>query len=194
MTGFGRTGAMFATQHDAVLPDVMALGKGITGGYLPLGATVASGEISDAFLGEYEEFKTFFHGHSYSGNQLACAAARASLQLLHDVHPIGHIRALATILSAEAQRFWEHPNVGDVRCEGMICAVEIVRDFTTRERFPIGQRIGFHTCEAARQHGLLTRNIADVLVLMLPYCVTEEQIRQAVESLWQGLCEVLPTT
>jgi adenosylmethionine-8-amino-7-oxononanoate aminotransferase len=192
MTGFGRTGAMFAFQHEGVKPDVVALGKGIAGGYLPLAATVASEEIFAAFDGEYAEFRTFFHGHSYSGNQLGSAAALASLRLFESVHTIEHIRARAGVMKELTQRFWGHPNVGDVRCDGMICAIELVEDFTTRRRFPVERRIGFWVSEVARRHGLLTRCIGDVLVLMPPYCVSEEQLAQAVEALWRGLSDVLP--
>ena len=191
MTGFGRTGAMFASQHDGVTPDVVAMGKGITGGYMPLAATVASAEIFAAFDGEYSEWRTLFHGHSYSGNQLGCAAALASLRLLQTAHPMAHVRARGEKMCALAQRFWEHPNVGDVRCEGMICAIEIVEDFATRRKFPAVQRIGFRVSEAARMHGLITRCVGDVLVLMPPYCVSEEQLAQAVEALWRALDEVL---
>jgi adenosylmethionine-8-amino-7-oxononanoate aminotransferase len=192
MTGFGRTGATFACQHEGVTPDVLALGKGITGGYLPLAATVASAEIFAAFDGEYAEFRTFFHGHSYSGNQLGCAAALASLRVLETVHPPAHVQARGAKLSALAQRFWEHPNVGDVRCEGMICAIELVEEFATRRRFSLERRVGFQVSEAARKHGLLTRCVGDVLVLMPPYCMTEEQLAEAVDALWNGLVEVLP--
>jgi len=192
MTGFGRTGAMFAFQHEGVVPDVVALGKGITGGYLPLAATIASGGILAAFDGEHAEFRTFFHGHSYSGNQLGCAAALASLRLFGSVHRMGHVRSLGGKLRALAQRFWEHPNVGDVRCEGMICAMELVEDFALRRRFPVERRVGFRVSEAARKHGLLTRCVGDVLVLMPPFCTTEEQLAQAVDALWRGLGEVLP--
>ena len=192
MTGFGRTGAMFACQHEGVMPDVLALGKGITGGYLPLAATVASAEIFAAFDGEHSEWRTFFHGHSYSGNQLGCAAALASLRLLETVHPMAHVRARGEKLCALAQRFWEHPNVGDVRCEGMICAFEIVEDFATRRCFSAEQRVGFRVSEAARAHGLITRCVGDVLVLMPPYCVSEQQLAQAVDALWRALAEVVP--
>ena len=191
MTGFGRTGAMFAAHHEEVTPDVVALGKGITGGYLPLAATIASTEIFAAFLGEFAEMKTFFHGHSYSGNQLGCAVARASLRLLHGEHSMEHVRGRAAVLEKLAQRVWQHPNVGDVRCEGMICAIELVEDFATRSRFPFSQRIGHRVCEAARAHGLLTRCVGDVLVLMPPYCVTDVQLAQAVDALWLALGEVL---
>jgi adenosylmethionine---8-amino-7-oxononanoate aminotransferase len=170
------------------------LGKGITGGYLPLAATIASEEIFAAFDGEYAEFRTFFHGHSYSGNQLGCSAARASLRLLESVHTMEHVRGRAAVLARLAQRFWEHPNVGDVRCEGMICATELVEDFASARRLPAERRTGYRVSEAARRHGLLTRCIGDVLVLMPPYCVTDAQLAQAVDALWSALVGVLPTT
>src|SRR5262249_49970298 len=184
--------AMFACQHEGVTPDVLALGKGITGGYLPLAATVASAEIFAAFDGEYSDWRTFFHGHSYSGNQLGCAAALARLGVLETVHPMALVQARGEKLCALAQRFWEHPNVGDVRCEGMICAIELVEDFATRRRFSVERRMGFRVSETARKHGLLTRCVGDVLVLMLPFCTTEAQLAEAVEALWSGLCENLP--
>ena len=193
LTGFGRTGAMFAFQHEAeVQPDVIALAKGLTGGYLPLAATIASREIFESFLGEYAEFKAFFHGHSYSGNQLGCAAARASLALFEKVHTLAHIRERAATLQRLVQQLWEHPNVGDLRCEGTICAIELVEDFETRRRFPVERRVGWRVCEAARKRGLLTRPIGDVIVLMPPYCVTDEQLAACVEAIVQALAEVLP--
>jgi len=192
LTGFGRTGPLFAAQGEHVTPDIVALGKGITGGYMPLAATLASDEIYSAFLGEYEEFKTFFHGHSYSGNQLGCAVAKASLGLLQTTHTETHRAQLASHLGTSTQRFWHHSNVGDVRCDGTICAIELVKDFATRERFPVGEKIGFRVCEAARKHGLLTRNIGDVLVLMPPYCTTPTQIEEAAHALYTALNEILP--
>ena len=193
LTGFGRTGATFAFQkEDGVRPDVVALAKGLTGGYLPLAATIASGEIFAAFLGEFAEYKTFFHGHSYTGNQLGCAAALASLAVLEETHTLEHIRSRAALLERLVQRFWSHPHVGDVRCEGLICAVELVQDFATRERFPADLRLGHRVCERARQHGLLTRPVGDVLVLLPPYCATEAQLESAVAALERALWEVLP--
>jgi adenosylmethionine-8-amino-7-oxononanoate transaminase len=193
MTGFGRTGAMFAFQHENVLPDLLALAKGLTGGYLPVAATLASREIFDAFLGDYAELKAFFHGHSYTGNALGCAAALANLEIFHTEKTLQNNSILQQSLAQHAKKFWDHPNVGDVRQEGLICAIEIVRDFKTRERFPFADRSGHRICEAARAHGLLTRPVGDVLILMPPYCVTEDQIARMVEALWLGLNEVLPS-
>jgi adenosylmethionine-8-amino-7-oxononanoate aminotransferase len=192
MTGFGRTGAMFAFQHDDVKPDVVALAKGLTGGYLPVAATLASPDIFAAFLGDYAELKTFFHGHSYTGNALGGVAARANLRIFRTENTLEKNAALAALLETEVARFREHPHVGDVRREGLICAIELVRDFATREPFPFAERMGHRVCDAARAHGLLTRPVGDVLVLMPPYCTTPEQLRRMVEALWRGLCEVLP--
>jgi len=192
MTGFGRTGAMFASQKETVVPDVVALAKGLSGGYLPVSATLASGEIFDAFLGEYSDLKTFFHGHSYTGNALGCAAARANLNIFKTENTLQKNEARQETLAQYAAKFWDHPHVGDVRQEGLICAIEIVRDFKTRESFPFAKRIGHRICEAAQKHGLLTRPVGDVLILMPPYCTTENQIAQMVEALWLGLNEILP--
>jgi adenosylmethionine-8-amino-7-oxononanoate aminotransferase len=138
------------------------------------------------------ELKTFFHGHSYTGNALGCAAALANLKIFETEKTLQHNAVLEQALAKSAAKFWEHPHVGDVRQEGLICAIEIVRDFKTRQAFPFTERIGHRICEAARAHGLLTRPVGDVLVLMPPYCVTENQIARMVEALWRGLGEVLP--
>jgi adenosylmethionine-8-amino-7-oxononanoate aminotransferase len=193
MTGFGRTGAMFAFQHEKVAPDVVALAKGLTGGYLPVAATLASREIFEVFLGDVGELKTFFHGHSYTGNALGCAAALANLKIFETEKTLQNNSVLEQVLAKCAAKFWDHPHVGDVRQEGLICAIEIVRDFATRQPFPFTERIGHRICEAARAHGLLTRPVGDVLVLMPPYCVTKDQIAQMAEALWLGLNEVLPS-
>jgi len=192
MTGFGRTGAMFAFQHEKLTPEIIALAKGLSGGYLPVAATLASREIFDAFLGDHGELKTFFHGHSYTGNALGCAAALASLKIFETENTLGKNVLLKEALAKYAAKFWDHPHVGDVRQEGLICAIEIVRDFQTRQSFPFAERIGHRICEAARKHGLLTRPVGDVLILMPPYCVTENQIAQMVDALRLGLHEVLP--
>jgi adenosylmethionine-8-amino-7-oxononanoate transaminase len=193
MTGFGRTGTMFAFQHDAgVRPDLLVLAKGLTAGYLPVAATLAAPEIFDAFLGEFSELKTFFHGHSYTGNALGCAAGLANLQIFRDDRTLEKNAVLQKLLAREAARFWSHPNVGDVRQEGLICAIELVQRFETRESFPFAERIGHRVCKAARRHGLLTRPVGDVLILMPPYCTTPTQLTRMVEALWLGIVEVLP--
>jgi adenosylmethionine-8-amino-7-oxononanoate aminotransferase len=192
MTGLGRTGPLFAFEKENVAPDLLVLAKGLTGGYLPLAATLAGGEIFTAFLGDYAEAKTFFHGHSYTGNALGCAAALASLKIFETDETLKKNGRLQSVLAQELDRFWEHPQVGDVRQEGLIGAIELVADFKTRAPFPFAERIGQRVCEAARKHGLLTRPVGDVLVLMPPYCASESQLTAMAEALWRGLCEVLP--
>jgi adenosylmethionine-8-amino-7-oxononanoate aminotransferase len=183
---------MFVFQRENVVPDLLALAKGLSGGYLPVAATLASQEIFNAFLGDYGELKTFFHGHSYTGNALGCAAALANLKIFETDKTLQKNRTLEQALATGAAKFWEHPHVGDVREEGLICAIEIVRDFATRQPFPFTDRIGHRICEAARAHGLLTRPAGDVLILMPPYCTTETQLTQMLNALWLSLNEVLP--
>ena len=190
MTGFFRTGALFAFGHEQMRPDLIALAKGLTGGYLPLAATVVEKSITDGFRGGLD--RTFYHGHSYSGNQLGCAAALASLDLIAEPDFAVQLQRKAERLGELGAVFWGHPNVGDVRQEGLILAIELVDDFATRKPFERDRRIGFHVCEAARHHGLLTRPIGDVLLLMPPYCTTDEQFKQMVNALHLALHTVLP--
>jgi adenosylmethionine-8-amino-7-oxononanoate transaminase len=190
MTGFFRTGTCYAFEQEEAKPDVVALGKGLTGGYLPMAATVVRDEMTAAFRGDLS--RTFYHGHSYSGNQLGCAAALASIEVLEHPafapeleHKIGLLAALSAV-------FWKHPNVGDVRQQGFVLAIEVVADFATRAPFEHRLRIGFHVCEAAKKHGLITRPIGDVLLIMPPYCTTDRQLEQMVAALFQALGDVLP--
>ena len=190
MTGFFRTGSVFAYAREAVKPDLVALAKGLTGGYLPLAATVVSGEIAAGFRGGLD--RTFYHGHSYSGNQLGCAAALASLDLLADPKFPATLETSIRKLTELGSRFWRHPHVGDVRQEGMILAIELVEDFTTRTPFDRKKRLGATVSEAARAHGLLTRPVGDVLLLMPPYCATEDQLAEMANALFRALCDVIP--
>lgn len=192
MTGFGRTGHYFACQKEGVTPDFMVLAKGLTGGYLPLAATLVSDKIFKLFLGAPSQQRTFFHGHSYAGNALGCAAALANLSIMDEEKVLAKIKKASGWLRQATKRFWDHPNVGDIRQEGMICAIELVADAATREPFEGRRRVGFHVSRAAGKHGLLTRPIGDVLLLMPPYCLTREQIVSMTGALWAGLCEVLP--
>jgi adenosylmethionine-8-amino-7-oxononanoate aminotransferase len=192
MTGFGRTGAFFACQKERVAPDFMVLAKGLTGGYLPLAATIVTGDIFNAFLGEQSQRKTFLHGHSYAGNPLGCAAGLANLDIFDHEDVMTKVNKASGWLRRATKMFWKHPNVGDIRQEGMICAIELVADAATRKPFNPDARTGFRVSRAAQKYGLLTRPVADTLVLMPPYCVTKAQISSMVNALWAGLCDVLP--
>lgn len=190
MTGFFRTGAWFAFAKERVRPDLTALAKGLTGGYLPLAATVVDESIAAAFRGGAD--RTFYHGHSYSGNQLGCAAALASIDLLAEPGFAENLAGKIAKLRELSQVFWSHPNVGDVRQEGMVLAVELVEDFATRKPFDRAKRAGFFVCDAAREFGLLTRPIGDVLLLMPPYSTTDAQLEQMVDGLFRALCKIIP--
>lgn len=192
LTGFGRTGAMLACHHEEVVPDVIGLAKGLTAGYLPLAATLASQEIFDSFLGKYEEFKTFFHGHSYTGNALGCAVALENLAIFEKEQTLKKVESLSQKLNELSMLFWEHPQVGEVRQEGAVVAIELVEEFDSKKSFPLEKRVGHWVCEAAKKYGLLTRPIGNVLVLMPPYCTSEAQLDSMVQALWKGLNDVLP--
>lgn len=183
MTGFGRTGTMFACEQEGVKPDLMAVAKGLTGGYLPLAATMTTSEIFNAFLGEYAEFKTFFHGHSYTGNQLGCAAALASLKVFEDEGTLRKLSALSVQLSNGLQRYRELSSVRDVHCLGMIGAVEI-------GPYPLAAKMGIKVCTEMRKRGVLTRPIGNVIVLMPPYCVSREQLERMTTVLRESICAV----
>jgi adenosylmethionine-8-amino-7-oxononanoate aminotransferase len=200
MTGFGRTGSaetrapsLFACDYEGVQPDFMALAKGLTGGYLPMAATLTTQAVFDTFLGEYDEFKTFFHGHSFTGNQLGAAAALASLELLQSTASLRARGRLEQELRDELKTLWSCSNVGDIRQVGLIAGIELVRDWRTREPFELGERAGIRVCEAMARRGVLTRPIGNVLLLMPPYCTTPAQVRRMVGVLReaiQGTCAV----
>lgn len=189
MTGFGRTGSLFAHQKEKILPDILALAKGLTGGYLPLAATLATEELFEGFSGDLS--RTFFHGHSYTGNQLGCSAALASLKILNSTENQNHRRDLEQTFEEIIPSFWTLPYVGDIRREGLILAIEIVEDPSTRKPFPPEKRAGYHICQTARQHGLLTRPVNDVLLLMPPYSTTTDQLKQMAEALRTSITETL---
>lgn len=186
MTGFGRTGFaedennLLACSHENVQPDFACLAKGMTGGYLPMAATLTTREVFDAFLGKYHEFKTFFHGHSYTGNQLGAAAALASLEILQSKESVRARRNLENNLRRQLQSLWTLPNVGDIRRVGLMAGVELVKDWRTREPFDLRERAGIRVCEAMAARGVLTRPIGNVIVLMPPYCTTPAQLEKMV--------------
>lgn len=198
MTGFGRTGVgstaaprLFASHHEGVQPDFLCLAKGLTGGYLPMAATLTTQAVFDAFLGEYEEFKSFFHGHSFTGNQLGSAAALASLGLLQSRASVRHRADLEQWLRADLATLWDLPPVGDIRQVGLVAGVELVRDWRTRTPYDLRERVGIRVCEAMAQRGVLTRPVGNVIVLMPPYCTTRPQLRRMVTALRDAVAETL---
>jgi adenosylmethionine-8-amino-7-oxononanoate aminotransferase len=175
-TGFGRTGKMFACEHEGVSPDLLCLSKGITGGYLPLAATLATDGIYDAFLGEFHEFKTFFHGHTYSGNPLAAACALASLDLFGRDKTLVRVELNISQLGLELCGMSRHPHIGDIRQRGYMVGIELVQDKAAKAPFPVERRTGHRVILAARKLGAILRPLGDVIVLMPPLCITGEEL------------------
>ena len=194
MTGFGRTGAgsLFASHRAGVRPDFMALAKGLTGGYLPMAATLTTQAVFDAFLGAYHEFKTFFHGHSFTGNQLGAAAALASLEILRGPASLRAREILETELRGALSTLWDLPRVGDIRQTGLVAGIELVKNWRTREPYSLKSRAGIRVCDAMARHGVLTRPVGNVIVLLPPYCTTPRQVRSMVDSLRRAVLEELP--
>ena len=186
-TGFGRTGKMFACQHERITPDLLAISKGLTGGYMPLAATLTTDEIYRAFLGTYEEFKSFFHGHSYTGNPLGCAVALANLEIFRTEQTLTLLRPKIALLSRLLQPFRQQPHVGDIRLQGFMAGIELVRNKTTKEPYPLKARIGHRVAAAARTRGLLLRPIGNVLVLMPPLSTSTGELKRMVELVKESI-------
>ena len=190
-TGFGRTGKMFACRHEEVTPDLMAISKGLTGGYLPLAATLTTEEIYRAFLGRYDEFKTFFHGHSYTGNPLGCAAALASLEIFRRQRVLQSVKQKTGYLAQLLAPLKQSPHVGDIRQAGLMVGIELVRDQVGKEPYRLEERIGQRVAAAARERGLLLRPLGHVIVLVPPLSVSRGELARMVEILSESL-DTLP--
>ena len=189
MTGFGRTGKMFASHHEEVVPDFVACAKGLSGGYTPLAATLTTEAVYESFLGDYTEMKSFFYGHSFTGHQLGCAAALASLAIFREEAVLEKLAGKIETLTHALATLKGHPNVGDIRQCGFMSGIDVKQ--ASGERFEPARRIGARACEAARKHGLLTRPVTgDTIVLMPPYCISDAQIKQSVEAIRLGIEEV----
>jgi adenosylmethionine---8-amino-7-oxononanoate aminotransferase len=173
-TGFGRTGRMFACEHEGVSPDLLCLAKGITGGYLPLAATLASERIYEGFLGEFEEFRTFFHGHTYTGNPLACAAALATLDVFEEEETLARLAPKIELLGELLEPIAAHPAVREVRRRGFMTGIELAD-------YPLPVRMGHRVTLEARRLGAIIRPLGDVVVLMPPLAISEHDLRRLVE-------------
>ncbi len=182
-TGFGRTGTMFYCEQEEVSPDFMCLGKGITGGYLPLAATLTTEEVFNAFLGEFGELKHFYHGHTYTGNNLACAVALANLEVFEEERTLEKLKPKIEHLRKRLEEFWELKHVGDVRQLGFMAGIELVKDKKTGERFPYGERTGFKVAYKCRERGVFLRPLGDVMVLMMPLVISIEEIDYVLDTL-----------
>ncbi len=188
MTGFGRTGKMFALEHEPVAPDIMVLGKGLSGGYLPLAITLVTDEIFSRFDGSVIDGKALAYGHSYTGNALGCAAAKASLEVFEIENVLENLQPKIRQMSAELERLRNHPFVADVRQCGFIAGIELA----TQPGWSPSEisKLGVDVCLAAQGRGLLTRPLRNVIVLMPPLCITSEQLTAATEAIRDSITDV----
>jgi adenosylmethionine---8-amino-7-oxononanoate aminotransferase len=181
-TGFGRTGTMFACEQEQVVPDFLCLAKGLTGGYLPLAATLTTERVFDAFLGDYDEFRSFFHGHTYTGNPLACAAALASLGLFEQERTLERLEPKTRLLGQLLRDLVEPlPHVAEIRRLGFMCGIELASDPARGVPYEPGLRVGHSVTLEARRRGAIIRPLGDVVVLMPPLAIEADELEELVE-------------
>jgi adenosylmethionine-8-amino-7-oxononanoate aminotransferase len=189
-TGFGRTGRMFACEHEGVVPDIMALSKGIAAGYLPLAATVTTEEVYGAFMGEYAELKTFFHGHTFTGNPLACAVALKSLELFEKDRLLDALQPKIARLAERLNACARLPHVGDVRQCGLAAGIELVEDKATKRAYPWEQKIGIRVCLEARKLGIFSRPLGNTVVVFPPLAITRDELELLMDGLERAIRSV----
>jgi adenosylmethionine-8-amino-7-oxononanoate aminotransferase len=189
-TGFGRTGRMFACEHAGISPDLMCLSKGLTAGVMPLSATLCTDEIYNAFYDDYETLKTFFHGHSFTGNPLACAVALESLRLFEENKLMEHVGRASATLREHMSRFRSYPHVGNIRHLGMIAAFNLYEDAENRKPFEFSRRTGFQVYMEGFRHGLMLRPLGDTIYYWLPLITTEQQIEDIVDRTQEVLMKL----
>ncbi|MDD2852938.1 MAG: adenosylmethionine--8-amino-7-oxononanoate transaminase [Desulfuromonadaceae bacterium] len=186
-TGFGRTGAMFACNHEDVVPDIMALSKGIAAGYLPLAVTVTSDMVYAAFLGDYAELKTFFHGHTFTGNPLACAVALRSLQLFQSDNLLSELQSKISLLKQRLEEFTVMPHVGDIRQCGLAAGIELVENRETGTPYPWEERVGIRVCLEARKLGVFSRPLGNTIVIFPPLVISHDELDLLVGVLQESI-------
>ncbi len=180
-TGFGRTGKMFACEHAPVQPDFLCLAKGITSGTLPFAATLTTDKIYNAFYDDYEKFKTFYHGHTYTANPLGCAAALATLEIFEQEKTLQKLKTLVPIFHKGMEKFRQLPFVGDIRCIGMVGAIELVKDKKTKKSFDVKRRIGQQIFQKGLKEHLILRPLGNVIYLFLPLSITKPQLNDILK-------------
>ncbi len=186
-TGFGRTGKMFACEHDQVTPDILVLGKGMTGGYLPLSATITTEELYEAFLGDYEEFKTFFHGHSYAGNPLSCAASIGNLDAFENNSTLEKLDQKIELFEDELREFSGLKHVGDVRSKGLMAGIELVEDKETKTPYAPELKMGWQVADRAMEDEVLIRPLGNVVVLMPPIGIPMDDLKKLLRVTYSSI-------
>jgi len=188
--GFGRTGNMIACDEEKVRPDFLCLAKGITGGYLPLAATLTTEKIYKKFLGPYEELNAFFHGHTYTGNPLGCAAAIANLDLFKKRKTIEKVKKSATLMAKLLEPLKKCGHVGDIRQHGLMAGIELVKNKKTKTRFAMVERVGYKISMETRKVGVITRPIGDTMIIMPPFSIKAGELRKIVTSVHNAIVKV----
>jgi adenosylmethionine-8-amino-7-oxononanoate transaminase len=187
MTGLGRTGRLWACEHEAVTPDILCTAKGLTAGYLPLAATLTSDAIYNAFLGEYADLKTLFHGHTFTGNQLGCAVALANIEIFEQENLIEKIQPTIAHFKERLQKFYALKHVGDVRICGLAAGVELVRDKTTKAEYPFDAQVGIRVCKEALKRGAILRPLVNTIVLMPPLQISIPELDHLLDIVYAAI-------
>lgn len=186
-TGFGRTGNLFACEEERISPDFMCVAKGITGGYLPLAATLSTEEVFNGFLGQFDEFKTFFHGHTYTGNPIACAVAVESINLFKKEGLLQKLQQKTAILKNSLDRFKELTHVGEVRQKGFMVGIELVKSRKTKRSYAPGDKIGQKVIWKARKRSVIIRPLGDIIVLMPPLAIDRPTLEELVDVTYESI-------
>ncbi len=189
-TGFGRTGKMFACEHENVKPDLMAVAKGLTGGYLPLAATLATERVYNVFKGKYSDLKTFFHGHTYTGNALASAAAVKNLELFKKEKVLKKLQPKIELMEKELLDFESLDSVGEVRQAGMMVGIELIKNKQRKVSFPWEEKMGMRVCEEARQLGAILRPLGNTIILMPPLSISKKELRNLLKITYRSILKV----
>lgn len=186
-TGFGRTGTMFACEQEGVSPDLLCVAKNLTGGYLPVAATLATEKVYRAFLGTFDSLRTFYHGHTFTGNQLGCAAALANLELMERKGFLEGVEEKSRMLEELLEPLVAHPHVSDVRLRGMMGGIELIKNKKTNEPYPYEQKMGYRVCAEAKKRGVLMRPLGNVIVIMPPLGISKRDLVYLIEVISRSI-------
>ncbi len=187
MTGFGRTGKMWACEHEDVTPDLLCTAKGLAGGYLPLAATLTTDEIYNAFLGEYRDLKTFFHGHTFTGNPLACAVALENIAIFERENLLSQLQSTIEHFRNRLQEFYKLPHVGDVRVCGFAAGVELMKNSDTCTPYPFEEQVGIRVCKEALTRGAILRPLVNTIVLMPPLQISISELDTLLDIAYSSI-------
>lgn len=185
--GFGRTGKMFAYEHADIEPDIVCLAKGITAGYLPLAVTMTSDKIFNAFYDDYHTYKTFYHGHSFTGNPLAASIAIENLKIFKEEKIIENLQPKIEFFHKSLEKFKKLKHVGDIRFIGMVAALELVEDKETKKSFDPKKRIGKKVYKEALKLGAILRPLGDIIYFIPPYIIKEEEITTLTDIAYKAI-------